>query len=256
MNLTRTRLTYPLIEMSLERCDKTARPISVVGRAASAKKILRDCEKSAKKLGFEVRRLGGGLLGLVKRNGPKWLSIASGMHGEERSGPYFLRDLLRDWATGKRPMPEFSLAIVPIVNIDGWNRGDRVPKHGHNVNGSFYERGAATESRAVRAFWETLPPPTVFWDIHEDDCRNHDYVWIFGRRDQDPFNAGLADHMKCKLKREFRDGTASTAYMRRRGVKHASTTEVPPPWPFSKRVAWEKRAYGFIERWLTDLKEK
>jgi predicted deacylase len=248
--MSRTAQALFLFEEAVKNCKKMPDSVPMTGQAATSSELLRQCVKSAKTLGMRIIKLPHGGVALHHEGGPTIFSITSGVHGEERAGPYFLRDQLARWAEKKEQIPPFSFLIVPIVNIEGWDDGYRRPDDDAEINMGFHKNGAAKESAFITALWKQFPPPTLFWDIHQDVCSTHSYVWTHKGKRADPFNAALADHLHVPIQPWKGFTGATDSFMRRHGVPFVTTTEVPPTWDFDKRVRWIRRAYVFMVRWL------
>lgn len=213
---------------------------------ASFGEITRESVDLARRLGMRVRHLSNGAPVLLSEGGEKLVSILTGLHGEERVGPYFVRNLLRSWHTGGQ-RPPISFVIVPVLNDEGWDRGARTWRR-QDTNTHFDHTGKIPHVHELMQLYAELEPlPSLHWDIHEDSESKKPYVWLYKDVRADPENAALAHYMDVDTHKWTRmsDGS-SEVFMRKLGVPWVVTTEVPPTWPFGRRLAWVERAYDYI----------
>src|SRR5579859_4542524 len=162
--------------------------------ALSSKKLIENCLNSAKALGMEVEDLGAGSPVLIHRGGKKVISIITGQHGNERSGPIFVMNLLRAWASKKEKIPPFTFIIVPLVNDNGWDKHRRL-WHGKNTNMVFSEKLKVCCPATVNIMKILKREhPTLLWDIHEDNRMKTPYIFDY-KQDKTDFNKRLAAHV-------------------------------------------------------------
>lgn len=212
---------------------------------ADFKEITEEAASLGRVLGASITRLSNDGVIIELNRGPRIISILTGLHGNERVGPYFVLELLRSWVRGSDEPPT-SMVIVPVVNDHGWDKSKRNWR-GIDLNTEFDADGQAPHIRELASFYEGMPRrPVLHWDIHEDWMKSSAYVWLHKSRQDDPLNAELADHLGIKTKL-WKNGDRSSEYLLRSiGVEWSATTEVPPEWDHDKRLDVMRRAWSFM----------
>lgn len=209
--------------------------------------IAADCIAAAKELDFNVHTLSNGTPIITNKRQGKTISILAGMHGDERSGPIFLRKLLRNMAAGRQNKPPKSVLIIPIVNDKGWNNYSR--KWGqYDPNRQFK---TTTQIPHIAELMDVLrdTKPYAHWDLHEHPGSRSPYIFDYSK-DTTDFGDKLIEHMKARrvpwTEESFGSDTNSESFVRLLGTDRTVTTELPPVWSMDRRVKWLQKAYDFI----------
>jgi predicted deacylase len=176
------------------------------------------------------------------------LSIMSGLHGDERSGPIALLRWLEETMPGALTPEGVSLWLAPLVNDDGWNSNRREWK-GIDLNRSFIDGVAPPFLRELMDAIRSMPP-LLFIDLHEDS--NVPYSYIYRKKeDTHDLSYRLQRYLDATdvpwSSEDCWDG-ASEVYVRGLGISLSTTLEAPPAWPLPQRVEWQSKAI----RWCAD----
>jgi predicted deacylase len=203
------------------------------------------CVAAGEALGMTISRLSNGAPVLRKDAPAPVLSLLSGLHGDERSGPLFLKMLLEEWRADPGRMPNVGLLVVPVLNDVGWDQRGRL-WNGKDLNQQF---AAETDCQVARDLMEVYSdaPPAFHWDLHEDDEVNCEYVFEY-EQDTHDFSRRLASHLGCRTERWSKPDSSSECFVRSLGVRHVVTTEANPATPFAARFQWLRRAFDFVAR--------
>ncbi len=97
--------------------------------------------------------------------------IISGVHGEERAGPMAIQRLL-----STEPELFENVWILPVLNIDGYNKQYRYNNYKFNLNSEFKPD---TKLKFISEFMDIMKSinPSLFIDLHEDCESRSDYIW-------------------------------------------------------------------------------
>lgn len=176
------------------------------------------------------------------------LSIMSGVHGDERSGPSALLRWLEETAPGALVPQGVGLWLAPLVNDDGWN-SNRREWHGIDLNRSFLDDVAPAFLRELMSSIQGAPP-FLYLDLHEDSDVPYDYVY---RKEEDTHDLAvrLQQHLNARdvpWNSQEPWAGASEVYVRSLGISLCTTIEAPPSWPLHERVEWQLKAI----RWCAD----
>lgn len=191
-----------------------------------------------------VERLanGGTIVVLGDRALPS-ICLLSGLHGDERSGPIALLQLM-ERASLTLPR-DYNLVIVPLVNDLGWDQRRREWKK-LDLNRAIGLEIAPVFLREIAARLESMRPPG-FIDLHEDSEVAYAYLYRFVR-DDERFARALEQVLDARDEPWDQDPSwigASECHVREHGARLAVTLEAPPSWPLEKRVEWQTRAIDF-----------
>jgi hypothetical protein len=167
----------------------------------------------------------------------------SGLHGDERSGPIFLTELLESWTMQPQSIPRVDLLMVPLANDQGWESRLRAWR-GIDLNRDF-KAGTTSPVGALMEVYRSSPI-SLHWDIHEDDEKpSLSYLYHYSLDEHDMVPR-LASHLDCPMESWSDWDTSSECYVRSLGVKRALTSEVAPGRSLPERLDWLNKAFGFI----------
>jgi predicted double-glycine peptidase len=197
-----------------------------------AAELVHECASFAERAGMATRFLSHCTPLIVHRGGPEVVTVIAGLHGNERSGPLCLRECLRAWADGEKPLPLVTLVMVPLANLEGWDANDRLWR-GLDPNRAWHADGRVPFVREIMGVFERARS-SAHLDLHEDD--RTEVPFVFACEDEE-FPAQLARHIGVELRDCTRKVNSSEDFMRSLGVKRAATFECPPTWPLSERFA-------------------
>lgn len=135
-------------------------------------------DQAAKKHRFRVKRLSDGRSVYQLGKGPVKISVISGIHGEERSGPVALLAWLELTKKGYLIPGHVTLLVCPLVGHEAWNHRRRHEKGKMNLN-SVWARQSPPKyihelKKELRRF-----KSKVFLDIHEDSTIRDNEPYIF-----------------------------------------------------------------------------
>jgi predicted deacylase len=190
------------------------------------------------------------------------IALASGVHGDERAGPWALLELVESRSLD----PRFAYRIWPCTNPSGYAAGTRCSIDGVDVNRTFGRGGQSPEAKAIltanrdRAFALSL-------DLHEDGDAVGFYCYEYGEGEIgsavvaaldaagapiDPLEETLElagplrdEHCRRERGRIVPDpaaeaalvgGLSYTMAMARRAARHALTFETPATAPWQLRI--------------------
>lgn len=218
----------------------------------STSDIIFECVASAAKLGWQCLPLANGVPLIIKR-GNNVLSLLSGVHGDERSGPVFLTNLLGSYVANPAMIPQRGMVIVPLLNDEGWDdRGRRW--NGFDLNRQFVTQ---TPVKHVRELMDVLSflRPMVHWDLHEDDERLQNYVYGYSSSKTN-LAMTVCQALGCPLEPSEKPSTnpqddmsgSSEEFMHRFGTA-ALTSEANPSVQLSDRLSWLSGIYNIVSRW-------
>jgi predicted deacylase len=180
----------------------------------------------------------------VVHPGARMISVISGVHGDERSGPVGVRQWL---STMNLPDGVGIVAVPQVAPTDG----DRL-KDGRNLNRDF-EKQAHPLTREVRDVIDRYRP-VVHVDFHED-VENKD-AYIFARKDeQGSVGRALAKALGVKARAWSAEIGSSEDVYAALGVQ-AMTVEVPPTWSFKRRVAFVGKALDALVTLTHDMRPR
>lgn len=171
----------------------------------------------------------------------KRLSVISGLHGDEISGPLSILRWLELLSIQKDTIKGKSIWLAPLINNDGWDKGDRY-WNDLDLNRAF----TSSPPLFINEIMEELIylSPTIFMDLHEDSDLDFPYVF---RLPED--NHNLSQRLQKELGardmiwsfEENWEG-ASEVFMRLQGCHHCVTIEATPSWPLKNRILWNIKA--------------
>jgi len=197
---------------------------------------------AASALGWKASRLVNGSPVIVKP-GQHVVSLLSGVHGDERSGPFYLMHLLEDWASKKREVPSVGMIIVPVLNDIGWKEQRRGWAE-LDLNRQFNDATIVHHLKELMTMYKELSP-VLHWDLHEDDERTENYVFV---HESDPGGIGLelAQKLACPLQEWSLIDHASECFMHHEIGALAFTTEANPSVSMEERFIWLDRIYEYF----------
>ena len=220
-------------------------------------------------------------------DGPRWLVLTAGFHGEEPAGPLTLLEYFPEIARAARARG-VGLRVYPCINPSGFEAGTRYNASGEKPNNDFlrYEiapgvwtgelpddgqflrhalyDGGPKETRAIRDELTRYPAPAAALDIHQDDHIPGPltYAYTFGDKEAyRPLMRAASAHAPVAIdcfvddeRRtdpdglvEFHDGSV-TDYYARLGVPYLATLETTTATPLAQCHAINLLwIHGFIE---------
>lgn len=208
--------------------------------------------------------------------GPRWLVVTAGFHGEEPAGPLTLLEHFAELAALARARG-VGLRVYPCINPSGFEAGTRYNASGERPNNDFLRYqlpdgrwvgelvgdvrparwelhdGVPRETRALRAELERHAPPAAALDIHQDDYVKEalTYAYTFGEptafqslvREASAHATVAADRWVDEHHRadahgliHAHDGSVTDYYFRR-GVPHAACLETTTVTPLPRAHA-------------------
>lgn len=112
--------------------------------------------------------------------GPKRILITSGIHGDERSGPYALIKFL----LGRKNLRNLNADVVPLINPTGFKKRTRKDANGKDLNRWFFDKtrkGEPKECRILKNFTRKIKRPyELLVSLHEDPDRKEFYLYSTG----------------------------------------------------------------------------
>ena len=208
--------------------------------------------------------------------GPRWLVVTAGFHGEEPAGPLTLLEHFAELAALARARG-VGLRVYPCVNPSGFEAGTRYNASGERPNNDFLRyqlpdgrwvgellpgmepvrhelhAGIPKETQALRAELERHPPPAAALDLHQDDYVKEclTYAYTFGP--PAPYRALMREasaHADVAANRRVdehhhadahglihaHDGSVTDYYFRR-GVQHTACLETTTVLPMPRAHA-------------------
>ena len=172
------------------------------------------------------------------------IALASGVHGDERSGPRALFELVARDVLDMR----FSYRIWPCMNPTGYDNGTRQSAEGVDLNRTFGRGGGSPEAKAIltatrdRRFLLSL-------DLHEDLDATGFYCYSYGDHGwaHDACNALQSRHLPLEedsirtpdSAREIEQlgGFSYSLALARRGMPRVGTLEAPGKAKIRDRIA-------------------
>lgn len=177
------------------------------------------------------------------------VTLAAGTHGDERSGPWALLELVETAALDDR----FSYRIWPCINPTGYDAQTRESSDGLDINRTFGRGGISPEARAIvtanrdRHFVLSV-------DLHEDCDADRFYCYAYrgfelGRSVADALRtAGFPLALEAVLapdpqqEAEAIGGLSFSLAMARRAADCALTLEAPSSASWDRRIAMHRTA--------------
>lgn len=158
-------LLHPTLAAGADRYSDAAARMRLLDRAPNAA-VLRIGESPQGRPIYAV------LLGRPERMRPGGarMLVMSGQHGNEISPVYAMLDLAETLAHERDPelaaaLGDTVVAVVPVVNPDGFAAGRRHSSSGADLNRN-WQRASCAETRAVAALVGRLRPQVII-DLHE-----------------------------------------------------------------------------------------
>jgi len=183
------------------------------------------------------------------------LSIMSGVHGDERSGPLALLRWLEETEPGKLINKYTTLWICPLVNDDGWDKKNRL-HNGLDLNRSFTNELAPEFLKVIMESLNNTNNPlgnrfSTFFDLHEDDEVNVPFLFhCIENSIQDVHTIAKLLDAKVELwstEDNKWDGSSET-YVRSIKYSWAMTLEATPFWELNKRIDWYMKFLNYCSR--------
>lgn len=212
---------------------------------ASFDELMNRAEAAASTLGWNVSWLCNGSI-IITKPGNDVVSLLSGLHGDERSGPHYLVHMLEAWAADQDEPPARSggIIIVPVLNDDGWINKTRL-WNDVDLNRQFKRGTEITHLNGLMRIYRDINP-VLHWDLHEDDERTENYVFV---HESDPGKVGhrLSESVGCALQPWTDVDHSSECFAFNELEAIAITTEANPLVDMHERFAWLDKVYS----WLT-----
>lgn len=196
---------------------------------------------AAKRHGFRAKSIGDGRFVYTLGKGPRKISMISGIHGEERSGPVVLLSWLESTKRRKLIPKDVSLMICPLVGHDAWNNNFRFENGKTNLNSVWAKEKAPKYihdlKRQLRLF-----KPGVFVDFHEDVTIKDKEPYIFRNGNLSGLVKNLQVYLGVSSKKGLwyppqYKGTSET-FVFENGCLETTTVETPQTMPLRHRVGF------------------
>ena len=224
---------------------------------------------------FDYQKAPVQLYGTIMGNGPTKVLITSGIHGEERAGPYGLLEFIK--SDIQKYLDRFTFHIIPVINPIGFEKSERFGSSGMDINRLFDMPQTSPEVKITRNFLHHLQFQ-LFIDLHEDSDSDHVYLYesgdglnddlilaedlnflsLISKRgiviNQEPFIYGAVSRNGIVYKGyqtpgksgEQIDGTIADYLLTSKRVIRAITLETPGKIEFNSRVRVQKDFLNFI----------
>ncbi len=174
------------------------------------------------------------------------VSIATGINGDERTGPIALYELVRDRLLD----PHYSYRLWPCMNPTGFDRGTRGNSDGIDLNRTFGRGGSSPEAKAILT--ATRDHRYILsLDLHDDLEENGFYCYSYGEHAwAETMCASLASDLASDPlqtpdpEEELHEigGYSYSLAFARRGMVRVGTLEAPGRLPEERRVALMRSA--------------
>jgi hypothetical protein len=171
------------------------------------------------------------------------ICFLSGLHGDERSGPIALLNIL-ERKTLALPKAH-GLIIFPLINDIGWDTNRREWNE-IDLNRSFGLPHAPKFLMQIADEFVRLRPSGII-DLHEDSTVEYSYIYRYIKEDP-TFVHSLQAELEatdCPWDDDPSWEGASECHARAHGARLGATLEAPPIWPIEKRVQWHTRGLDF-----------
>lgn len=169
------------------------------------------------------------------------VTIISGIHGDERSGPLSILRLLESEGFEDYLLSmKVNLRIAPLVNDHGWDNDTR-EWMGIDLNRSF---SCPNQLLHELKNWILAKPSMAFVDLHEDSDVEYPYIFQLNE-DTSSLTRYVASELHATLEPwDYSDewSGSSEVFARKNGIHHCITTEAPPIWSLEDRIQWNTRA--------------
>lgn len=111
---------------------------------------------------------------IINPKGKKCICICAAIHGNERSGPFALLELMKKFDTKK--YRKLKVVMIPVANPYGFDKRQHRNAKNININRHFCEKKLTDEAKIL---YETISEerPSFFVSLHEDDVLNGAYVY-------------------------------------------------------------------------------
>ena len=169
------------------------------------------------------------------------IAIATGIHGDERTGPIALYELVRDSLLD----PRYSYRLWPCMNPTGFDRGTRGNSEGIDLNRTFGRGGSSPEAKAILT--ATRDHRYVLsLDLHDDLDEEGFYCYSYGDHAwAETMCAALSSDLAVdpvhtpdpEQERRELGGLSYSLAFARRGMARVGTLEAQGRLPENRRVA-------------------
>lgn len=198
----------------------------------SAQDYMTRFKKAADKHGFKHKELSAGRAMFTLGTGKMRVSMISGIHGEERSGPVALLSWLELTPKGRLIGDHVSLFVCPLVGHQAWNMNEREEKKNLNLNQVWRWKSAPKYVQELRTEL-TKFKSDMYMDFHEDSTIEDKEPYVFREKKtgeyikiiQTTFSLSKTKGVFKRSNPEYH-GT-SEDFALRLGCKNTTTIETP-----------------------------
>ncbi len=146
---------------------------------------IKEIKDICKKKKFQIKKIGTtnapynfGIYAIVinpESKNKRTVLLQAGIHGDEESGPYAIREFLKEYKS-RKSHPK--IIVLPVVNPFGFYKTRRRNSRKMNLNRRFMKSKMCRESRDVMKF---LKKEDLYFaaTFHEDDYKLGSYIYAY-----------------------------------------------------------------------------